>query len=125
MVGDGKAWGNTTNIFKLATELKHGEQFLDRLIGYKIFDGAWKGVFCDRADEANSYKAGFDAEKPVGNPNGFLERLAAAWSFGLNDAVKFMNESPLTPNEYRGRPARQVKVPDNDPSIYAVPKKGN
>ncbi|MCZ2076114.1 MAG: RHS repeat-associated core domain-containing protein [Bryobacterales bacterium] len=123
--GDGSSYGHMPDVQKLAHEFKHGEQFLEGLIGFQqLPSGQWTGYRDDLVDEANAFMAGFAAQ-PVGNDQSrFLQELQRAADLnGLSGVIKRLGQ-PSSP--YAGRSDTQLpivfpsgKIP---PSIYAVPR---
>lgn len=119
MKGSGSMYGEMPDIQKLAHEFKHGEQFLEGLLGFTSMNGKWTGYRDDLVDEANAFMAGFMAE-PVGPDQGkFIQGLGQAANWGVNEVVKKLN-TPSSP--YYGRPATQIPITTIPPSVYAVPR---
>ncbi|MGD0938280.1 MAG: RHS repeat-associated core domain-containing protein [Terracidiphilus sp.] len=118
--GDGASYGMMPDIQKVGHEMKHGEQFLDGLIGFALSakTGKWEGYRDDLVDEANAFMAGFMVT-PVGKDQSkFLQGLFTASKFGLSAVIDKLN-SPGSP--YYGRSTVEVPVTTITPSIYAKP----
>jgi hypothetical protein len=110
---------------KLGHEFKHGEQFLEGLIGFQqLPNGKWTGYRDDLVDEGNAFVAGFAAQAVGNDQSRFLQELQqAAIRSGLPGVVSRLGQ-PGSP--YAGRSDTQLpvlfqggKIP---PSIYAVPR---
>jgi hypothetical protein len=112
-------YGEMPDIQKLAHEFKHGEQFLEGLLGFTNITGKWKGYRDDLVDEANAFMAGFEAEAVGPDQSKFLQGLGQAAQWGVQEVVKKL-DSPGSP--YRGRPTQQFAITTIPPSVYAVPR---
>jgi RHS repeat-associated protein len=110
-----------TNLQRLGHEFKHGEQFLDGLLGfaYRSDIDRWQGFRDDLVDEANAFIAGFAAEPVNRNQNEFLQGLGRAAGFGVNEVVNTLNRPG---NNYYGRSATQLPITYVSPIMYGVPR---
>jgi hypothetical protein len=120
MKGSGALYGQMPDIQKLGHEFKHGEQFLDGLLGFTNITGKWTGYRDDLVDEANAFMAGFTAE-PIspGQSSAFLQGLAQAANYGVQAVV---NKLDAGGSPYQGRPTQQQPITTIPPSVYAVPR---
>jgi hypothetical protein len=107
------------DIQKLAHEFKHGEQFLEGLLGFTNITGKWTGYRDDLVDEADAFIAGFTAETVGLDQNKFLQGLGEAAKWGAQEVVKKLDAPG---SRYRGRPTQQKVITNITPSIYAVPR---
>jgi len=119
MQGSGSKYGEMPDVQKLAHEFKHGEQFLEGLLGFTNITGKWQGYRDDLVDEANAFMAGFMAEPVGGDQSKFLQGLGQAAQWGLQEVVKKLDAAG---SPYRGRATQQIPITTIPPSVYAVPR---
>lgn len=119
MKGSGAGYGEMPDVQKVAHEFKHGEQFLDGLLGFTNITGKWRGYRDDLVDEANAFMAGFMAESAGGDQTKFIQGLGRAAQWGVQEVVKKLDASD---SPYRGRPTQQIPISTIPPSVYAVPR---
>ena len=125
MKGDGSSYGQMPDVQKLAPEFKHGEQFLEGLIGFQqLPSGKWTGYRDDLVDEGNAFMAGFSAQAVGSDQSHFLQGLQRAANMSRLPGVINQLGQPGSP--YAGRSDTQPpvlfqggKIP---PNIFAVPK---
>jgi RHS repeat-associated protein len=118
--GNSSEYGALTDVQKIAHEFKHGEQFLDKLLGFTLgSDGKWHGYRDDLVDEANAFIAGFEAQPldPAQRGNKFLNAVESARPFGLQAVVNVLDRQ----GPYVGRSNTQLPINHVSPRIYAVP----
>jgi hypothetical protein len=119
--GNSSEYGALTDVQKIAHEFKHGEQFLDGLLGFaKGSDGKWHGYRDDLVDEATAFVTGFEAQPldPAQRGNKFLNAVESARPFGVNAVVNVLARQ----GPYVGRSSTQIAITNITPSIYAVPR---
>jgi hypothetical protein len=119
MKGSGSGYGEMPDIQKLGHEFKHGEQFLEGLLGFTNITGKWQGYRDDLVDEANAFMAGFMAEPVGGDQSKFLQGLGQAAQWGIQEVIKKLN-APGSP--YQGRSTQQIPITTIPRSVYAVPR---
>ncbi|HET9281362.1 MAG TPA: RHS repeat-associated core domain-containing protein [Candidatus Angelobacter sp.] len=115
--------GNMPNNQKLGHEFKHGEQFLDGLLGFQKVNGKWIEYRDDLVDEANAFIAGFMAEGVTPDQAPIIKRLGAAAENGTDAVVQVLKNDP----DYRGFPAQEEAITpmrngSMPPDIYAIPR---
>ena len=128
--GDNAKLGALTTIQKLAHEFKHGEQFLDRELGFFGAGKNWTAFTNDIYDESEAMIAGFEADpisgfqKSTQNKNqAFMNNIDGAMPNGQEAMIKVMLKPGSPYTEYSKTKIQPPKVVNS--SIYAVPTKSN
>ncbi len=120
MKGNAGSYGALSDIQKLIHEFTHGEQFLDRKLGF--FQSGLSYQY-DLTDEAEAFIAGFEVEplSPAQKGNSFLNGLSQQIPFGLTNVVNYLggSKSPYQ-RMVRGPNNVPTTIPSNSPvGIYA------
>jgi RHS repeat-associated protein len=119
MKGGDSMYGQMPDLQKIAHEFKHGEQFLEGLIGFTNITGKWTSYRDDLVDEANAFMAGFMAEGVGPNQSTFLRGLSQAAVWGVQPVVDRLQAAD---SPYRLRPAQELTITSVPPSVYAIPR---
>jgi RHS repeat-associated protein len=119
--GNSNEYGALNDIQKIAHEFKHGEQFLEGMLGFITTDfKKWHGFRDDLPDEAEAFITGFEAQPldPAQRSSKFLGAVETARPFGLDAVVDVLARQ----GPYVRRQRDQHVFTSKSTNVYAVPR---